>query len=583
MLWHWFGAMVWRNVQRTMLIDIARMWPGVYALTGLTLACSQREKVGGYAACQCLHWPPFMSCTVVLEQWPFRWGLVTGVKVPCFVVLLLVHAHCSFAAVSSSARDKRYRNTYIHTYIRTYIHAYIHTYIHTYTHTILPSRSFTTSVVFPSFPVPAKTIETHFRKKLTCGVIRSFNSSHTTCNYVVIIWSSSFYVVDSCNTTRIYVAIFLVKPQPRSRGSNYVADFSPTTCNYVVIFSIKFQPRCPSSSKCIVGSSHTTCNYVVIIWSSSFYVVDSCNTTRIYVAIFLVKPQPRSRGSNYVADFSPTTCNYVVIFPIKFQLRCWLLQLRCYLLDQVPTTLLVLLTPLATTLWPSRSRSNHVVHQVPSASLVLLTPLAITLLSFDQVPSMLLTLVTQLASMLLFSWSSPNHVAGVPATLLVFLPPLAAALWSSRLGSGYVVLACVTTCATSLLLLSLSSSYYVGGLVTQLPLHCFLLHQVPTKFTSISRQGKIRLSHWFYWCVYWCHMVCIKELHSQKFVLRKPRFAVVHKFFGNGGTYTAVPTCKRRQLKPWNASSGEIYIYIYFFFFFSTPRKPSDENDLLLG
>ena len=59
------GAMVWRNVQRTMLIDIARMWPGVYALTGLTLACSQREKVGGYAACQCLHWPPFMSCTVL--------------------------------------------------------------------------------------------------------------------------------------------------------------------------------------------------------------------------------------------------------------------------------------------------------------------------------------------------------------------------------------------------------------------------------------------------------------------------------------------------------------------------------------
>ena len=44
MLWHWFGAMVWRmNIAR---IDIARMWPGVYARTGLTLACSQREKVG---------------------------------------------------------------------------------------------------------------------------------------------------------------------------------------------------------------------------------------------------------------------------------------------------------------------------------------------------------------------------------------------------------------------------------------------------------------------------------------------------------------------------------------------------------
>ena len=63
---------------------------------------------------------------------------------------------------------------YIPTYM-TYIHTYLPTYIHTFIPTILPSRSFTTSFVFPSFPVPAKTIEAHFRKKLTCGVIRSFN------------------------------------------------------------------------------------------------------------------------------------------------------------------------------------------------------------------------------------------------------------------------------------------------------------------------------------------------------------------------------------------------------------------------
>ena len=68
-------------------------------------------------------------------------------------------------------------HTYMHTYLPTYHFTYTHTYthIHTYIHTILPSRSFTTSFVFPSFPVPAKTIEAHFRKKLTCGVIRSFN------------------------------------------------------------------------------------------------------------------------------------------------------------------------------------------------------------------------------------------------------------------------------------------------------------------------------------------------------------------------------------------------------------------------
>ena len=75
----------------------------------------------------------------------------------------------------------RRMHTYIHTCMHAYIHTYHFTYIHTYIHsfipTILPSRSFTTSFVFPSFPVPAKTIEAHFRKKLTCGVIRSFNSS----------------------------------------------------------------------------------------------------------------------------------------------------------------------------------------------------------------------------------------------------------------------------------------------------------------------------------------------------------------------------------------------------------------------
>ena len=70
-------------------------------------------------------------------------------------------------------------HTYIHTYIRTYIRTYIHTSIHTHStlshKTVLTSRSFTTSFVFPSFPVPATTFEAHYWKKLTCGVIRSFN------------------------------------------------------------------------------------------------------------------------------------------------------------------------------------------------------------------------------------------------------------------------------------------------------------------------------------------------------------------------------------------------------------------------
>ena len=63
-------------------------------------------------------------------------------------------------------KQPTHRQLTLHTYIHD-IHTYLPTYIHTYIPTILPSRSFTTSFVFPSFPVPAKTIEAHFRKKLT--------------------------------------------------------------------------------------------------------------------------------------------------------------------------------------------------------------------------------------------------------------------------------------------------------------------------------------------------------------------------------------------------------------------------------
>ena len=65
--------------------------------------------------------------------------------------------------------------TYTHTYIHPFIHPSMHACMYTYIPTVLPSRSFTISFVFPSFPLPAKTIEAHYWKKLTCGVIRSFN------------------------------------------------------------------------------------------------------------------------------------------------------------------------------------------------------------------------------------------------------------------------------------------------------------------------------------------------------------------------------------------------------------------------
>ena len=84
-------------------------------------------------------------------------------------------------------------HTYIHAYMHTYIHAYMHTCIHTCMHTYMHAcmhayvrtyihtyhfvthNCFTTSFVFPSFLVPATTFGAHYWKKLTCGVIRSFN------------------------------------------------------------------------------------------------------------------------------------------------------------------------------------------------------------------------------------------------------------------------------------------------------------------------------------------------------------------------------------------------------------------------
>ena len=83
---------------------------------------------------------------------------------------------------------------------------YIHTYLHTYIPTVLPSRSFTTSFVFPSFPVPAKTIEAHYWKKLTCGVIRSFN-------FFLSIYLSIFLSIYHLS---IYLSIY---------PSNYLAIF----------------------------------------------------------------------------------------------------------------------------------------------------------------------------------------------------------------------------------------------------------------------------------------------------------------------------------------------------------------------
>ena len=113
---------------------------------------------------------------------PWRRGCLRGRRgtwwhPPSFLVagVAQTHIHRRFAWQACHTHTYIYIHTYIRTYVRTCIHTHIHTYTHTYIHTVLPSRSFTTFFVFPSFPVPAKTIEAHYWKKLTCGVIQSFN------------------------------------------------------------------------------------------------------------------------------------------------------------------------------------------------------------------------------------------------------------------------------------------------------------------------------------------------------------------------------------------------------------------------
>ena len=104
-----------------------------------------------------------------------RWHCSAGKKMSA-----LSRAHVTFTHTIFHAQ-LCHTHTHTHTYIRTYVHTYVHAYyLFTYFHT----QSFTTSFVFPSFPVPATTFEAQYWKKLTCGVIRSFNF----CNIFSYVW-----------------------------------------------------------------------------------------------------------------------------------------------------------------------------------------------------------------------------------------------------------------------------------------------------------------------------------------------------------------------------------------------------------
>ena len=63
-----------------------------------------------------------------------------------------------------------------------------------------------------------------------------------------------------------------------------------------------------------------------------------------------------------------------------------------------------------------------------------------------------------------------------------------------------------------------------------LQLRCFPPDQVPsTLLTFVTQLATTLLSSFLSYWYYWCSMACIKELHSQQFVLPKPRFTVARK------------------------------------------------------
>ena len=122
-----------------------------------------------------------------------RWRCVAGVALGDIHLRFAWQAwhlviHLRFARQAWHLAQKKARNdaAFTHTHT-TFTHAIFHTQLcHTHTHIIFLchtptficnffTTTSTTSFVFPSFPVPATTFGAHYWKKLTCGVIRSFN------------------------------------------------------------------------------------------------------------------------------------------------------------------------------------------------------------------------------------------------------------------------------------------------------------------------------------------------------------------------------------------------------------------------
>ena len=109
---------------------------------------------------------------------------------PSFTHTTLSHTIFHHTIFNTTLSHTIFRQTILRTPLcHTHYLSSSHTSFHIqlcHTQLCFTSRSSTTSFVFPSFPVPATTFGVFYSKKLSCGVIRSFNCSAWDCNLVAL-------------------------------------------------------------------------------------------------------------------------------------------------------------------------------------------------------------------------------------------------------------------------------------------------------------------------------------------------------------------------------------------------------------
>ena len=124
---------------------------------------------------------PMMCLTRLLRVPPRSDGFFPRHCFPTFTHTTLSHTilHTTFHTLSFTHNFHTHTHHLSHTALsHTHTPSFFVTQHLSYTtlsYTIFSCRSSITSFVFPSFPVPPTRFVDHYWKKLTCGVIRSFN------------------------------------------------------------------------------------------------------------------------------------------------------------------------------------------------------------------------------------------------------------------------------------------------------------------------------------------------------------------------------------------------------------------------